>query len=635
MSRAADSSMRLPNWLVLNRNFVLLAFAYFIAAVGDNLNDLGQLKLLDALEGEESTRLRALMMFGLFLPYVLLGPVAGWCADRFSRKWTMIFADGLRAAIVVNFAVLIPWLLHQGAGHYTVMLTQATLGILAAFFSPARQAMLPTLVRPDQLVRANAMVSALAPIGAMLGFLAGGIIVDNFGGPVWNFRVNCGTYVVSALLVLSILQPRRHAAVRTPTASLLGPLVDGITYVRQHRRVGQMILLGALFWGAAGVVFACIPAVVRELVSTNYTDVGAFQALLTVGMIAGSVLMSMIGPALGVQAATLIGLSMAGGGLLLLAGAFQLRLSSVWAATSLIIVGLAGSVLLVTIMATLQRLVPDSRRGRVFGVSDMTTMGAMVLATGALGLTPIPNLDRYVAVILLVTALGLLLAAVLALRVYRRTAHHGPLVGLVWVVQRIYARMWCGARRDGPCTIPRTGPVILASNHTCGIDPMVILATSPYRLPAFVVEGKYYYTPIARWFMNLARCIPVRQAQPGAAFFRQSLRFLKEGGCLAIFPQGLFEEPGAMLPEAKRGVGWLALRSGATVIPCHISGTHHHANPFLAFLRPHRARIRYGKPIDLAAVGVDRHDRETADAASALIMQQVQALAPDQEDYAD
>lgn len=410
---------RMPNWLLQNRNFVLLWAAYFIAAAGDNLNDLGQLKLLEAMQGEESTRLMALMMFGLFVPYIVFGPLAGWFADRFSRKWTMISADVARAAVVINFGVLIPLLLKWGCGSFTVMLTQMSLGVLAAFFSPARQAMLPTLVRSDQLVRANGMIGAIAPIGAMIGFLVGGYIVESIGAQ-WNFRINGMTYCLSALLILAIIPPKQHRLGRAPHETVFGPLLEGFAYVRGHLRVAQMILLGALFWGAAGVVYSCVPAIVKELVSDSYADVGNYRALPAVGMVIGAIFMSTLGPWLGIQRAVLMGLGGAGAGLIVMAVAFAQHWSGGSVAACLVAVGVAGAMLLVTINATIQRLVPNTRRGRVFGVSDMTMMGAMVLATGSLGLTPIPNLDRYVPAILGLTAAGMLGAGGVAMWLYSR-----------------------------------------------------------------------------------------------------------------------------------------------------------------------------------------------------------------------
>lgn len=628
----ADADARKPAWLIANRNFVLLWAAYFIAAVGDNLNDLGQLDLMDAMEGEQSMRLMALMMFGLFLPYLLLGPVAGWCADRFSRKGTMIAADIARAAVVINFAVLIPLLRNWDFGAYTVMTTQMTLGVLAAFFSPARQALLPSLVRADQLVRANAMISALAPVGAMLGFTIGGFIVQ-YVSSVWNFRINGLTYMLSALLILCILPPRGH---HTPTksGSVWQPLADGFRYVRSHRRVWQMILLGGLFWGAAGVVYSSVPAIVKEVISTSYADVGLYRALPAIGMVIGAAGMTLIGPALGIRPAILSGLLITPAGLLLLTLAFFERWTGGFITFSLILVGFGGAILLVTINATLQRFVPNVTRGRVFGVSDMTTMGAMVLATGAIGLPQWTRIDDYVPWVLLATAAALLIAFVLATRIYRRECLHHPLQDVVWGLAAIYTKFWGRMQRLGPCTVPHTGPVIVAANHTSGFDGPAIVTACRHRMIGFVVDRKYYRAPIANWFMRLGECIDVDRENPTRSFYRHALERLNAGGCIGIFPEGTYVAPDEEQPVAREGVARLALRTGATVIPCHISGTHYDYNPFRALLRRHKVRIRFGQPVDLGGLRNQPHDRTVHRTATDRIMNAILALAPDAENHA-
>lgn len=406
--------------LFRNRNFWLLAFGYFISAVGDNFNDLGQLAMIDALESDKTVRLRALMLFGLFIPLVVLGPVAGFIADRFPRRAIMITADIGRALIVFNFAALIPWLRANDFGDYTVMLTQMSLGILLAFYSPSRQALLPTLVRQSNLVQANSGINALAPIGAMIGFLIGGWVVDNFG-PERNFLFNSICYGASAVLILCIHVPRSGqigSAEHPAPTGILEPLQQGLQYVRQHRRVAQVILLGMIFWATAGAVFACIPAIVLRLEpEASFSLIGTWQVLPAAGMIIGSVLMTIFGEKIGPRRSILLGLVIAGGSLALLAAAFELRFHQWVTMLILLFNGIAGATLVVTIMATLQRMVPNSRRGRIFGVSDMATMGAFTASVGFLALAPIENPDRYVTIFFATAALGMAITIIFALMV--------------------------------------------------------------------------------------------------------------------------------------------------------------------------------------------------------------------------
>ena len=145
--------------LLRNRNYVMLWAAYGISAMGDHLSEMAILNSQDAMNRPDVTRLQAIMTFVFMGPF-LLGPLTGWVADRLPRKWIMISADLIRMAIMINFALLMGWFAPLGS--WGPFLPLGLVGVFAAFFSPARSSMVPTLVRPDQLVSANAMINALA-----------------------------------------------------------------------------------------------------------------------------------------------------------------------------------------------------------------------------------------------------------------------------------------------------------------------------------------------------------------------------------------------------------------------------------------------------------------------------------------
>ena len=644
MSTTSSDDRRFPPWLVQNRNFVLLWAGYGIAAIGDHLSEMALLVERGALDTERSVRISALLSFGFFLPFVIFGPIAGWWADRFSRKVTMIIADVVRAGIVIGFVWAVPALSHafgEGAsGDYSIMLAVMALGLLAVFFSPARQAMLPTLIRPNQLVRANAMTSALGTIGGVLGYTIGGLIVAGAeaehatpefirNAVTLNYVLDAGTYIASAILVLLIFVPRASRITAPPAeAGVWQPLIEGFRYVGGHQRVWQMILLGSLFWGAAGIVIACVPDIVKEVFGGGYADIGVYRGIIIIGLAVGAAVLTVLGPALSLPLAVMIGLAGATFWLALLDVAYIFKLGRLLTGICLFGIGGAGAILLVTVISTIQRFVPNSRRGRVFGVSDTCTMGAMVLTSGLLGLPNIPHLDRYVPYLIGVCGLGFLVACAHGWRIYRRHDPHPTALSAVWYFVELYGRFWCGVKRDGACTIPQTGPVILACNHTSGVDPMAVYASYRHRIISFVVERKYYRAPLFGWFMRLVDCVPIDRDAPTPSSLRRCLRILHVGGCIGIFPQGTYVGAGEPDPPAKPGVGVLALRSGAMVIPCHISGARHADSPWLAYLLRHKMRIRYGRPVDLSDLGGDRRDPAAARAASERIMAAIDALAP-------
>jgi 1-acyl-sn-glycerol-3-phosphate acyltransferase len=168
--------------------------------------------------------------------------------------------------------------------------------------------------------------------------------------------------------------------------------------------------------------------------------------------------------------------------------------------------------------------------------------------------------------------------------------------------------------------------VIVAANHTCGIDPIMIIGTSPHRLVSYMVAREFYRKPLAKYFCDMVNCIPINRDSPGKEFLAACLRVLKHGGVLGVFPQGRFAVPGEPEPELKNGVGVIALRTGAPVIPVHISGAKYHDSPFAGYFLRHNVRIRYGKPVDLSRFAGRERDREAAQEASELVMQRIREL---------
>lgn len=193
-------------------------------------------------------------------------------------------------------------------------------------------------------------------------------------------------------------------------------------------------------------------------------------------------------------------------------------------------------------------------------------------------------------------------------------------------LNNLYCRSWFGLRREGPCTIPKTGAVILASNHTATIDPLLLIAASPDRYPSFLMALEYYRLPLVWRLFRMIECIPVDRQSRDPTAVRAALRHLQAGKVLGIFPEGGVPRPGE-IRRAKPGAGMLALRSGAVVIPAYISGTHYSARVAPPFFRPHQARVRFGQAIDLSEFAGTRDRRDAYQAAADRIMQAIRRLA--------
>ncbi|MBP7936728.1 MAG: MFS transporter [Phycisphaerae bacterium] len=621
--------------LFRNRGFMLLWAAYGISAMGDHISEMALLKKLGALEATNLTQLEALITFMFMLPFFVLGPFTGLLADRLPRRGIMIFADLVRAALMFNFAYLVTAFGRLGEAHgFTevgAFVPLLIVGIFAALFSPSRSALLPTLIRQDQLVRANAMTSGLGVISTMIAVLIGGYLADHYRAEV-SFHVDAGTFLASALLLALIRPPareiHRHHAGAGPAA-----LAEIIRYVRSHRRVIQLIVVAVVVWSCGGLVRSTMPAIVRDVFHRpNYTEISGFQARLGLGMLTGAIILTMLGGALRSEIAITWSLAGTAASIGLLAFSCFAPISATTAyhlgGAAVICSGIFATGVMASYNALMQRIVPNRLRGRLFGITDLVTMAGLLLATGLLGIPRWQNIDRWVGWILVAVALVVLATAIGSLTVRLRASPFHPKVAFWWNLNEFYCKWWFRLRRMGRCTVPAEGPVIVIANHTASNDPLLLIASVSHRVLGFVIAEEYHNIPLFGRLTHMIECVPVKRNGEDIAGTKAALRHLKAGKPLGVFIEGRIVRPGEQVAP-KEGAALFALRTGATVVPAFISGTRYDKGVAMAFVRRHHARVRFGKPIDLSPWQTAKPDKETLAALSTRFMQAIQELKPE------
>ena len=181
---------------------------------------------------------------------------------------------------------------------------------------------------------------------------------------------------------------------------------------------------------------------------------------------------------------------------------------------------------------------------------------------------------------------------------------------------------------EGRENIPRTGPVLLASNHLSFIDSFVIPLVAPRRV-VFLAKSEYFTGRgirglWMRWIFTALGAIPVqREGTLGAAqeALDSALEILNEGLAFAIYPEGTRSRDGRLY-RGRTGVAWLALTAACPVVPVALSGTQD-IQPVGSWVpRIRRMTVRFGEPLDFshlrgAKPGLAR--REATDAVMAAI----------------
>jgi 1-acyl-sn-glycerol-3-phosphate acyltransferase len=210
-----------------------------------------------------------------------------------------------------------------------------------------------------------------------------------------------------------------------------------------------------------------------------------------------------------------------------------------------------------------------------------------------------------------------------------RTAFPPPLApllyrGLLVPIRAALTRVF-DLTADGLEHLPASGPYIIAANHHNYLDGVVLAAAAPLPIAFIVMPRVYHATPLHPLFHRHIGSIPITLERPDVGGLRRALGALEDGGVVGIFPEGPFSVRGRLEPGLP-GVGLLALRSGATVVPAGIRGTYE-ALRGRRFYIPRRAplAVRFGPPRRFSADG-GRGNRDARTRVTARIMDDIAAL---------
>lgn len=185
---------------------------------------------------------------------------------------------------------------------------------------------------------------------------------------------------------------------------------------------------------------------------------------------------------------------------------------------------------------------------------------------------------------------------------HQRTRTYGVNIVVYWLVRspvQLFFWVYLRMSRLGREHIPRQGAAIVAANHRSFFDPFVIGTMA--RRPMYYVAKRELFEihPALSWLLSALGAFPVDRGHGDRDMIATAKELLARGELVLIFPEGTRTRPGP-LGRAKRGVGRLALETGAPVIPVAIHGTEAIRRGLR--LRPHKVRARAGRALQFPQV---------------------------------
>jgi len=300
------------------------------------------------------------------LPAILLNLFGGVVADKVDKRRLLMTTQIISSLVMFALATLVILDLHQV---WHLMAAAFLIGSVQAFDAPTRQAIFPSLIEPEDMMNAVALNSMVWQGTRVIGPAVGGIIIGTNLGVAPGFYAAFFGFLFMSLMVATLRVPPPR---RSQGFSVIQEMAQGINFVRRNTIFG--FLIGMTFFNSVfGMSYIFLfPVFARDIFDAGTSGLGFLNAATGIGALLGTILTASLG-------------NFQRKGWLLLGGAISFGIFLIiFAATSSVIgslplamviiffAGASTSMYMITVMSTLQALVPNELRGRVMGIYGMT-----------------------------------------------------------------------------------------------------------------------------------------------------------------------------------------------------------------------------------------------------------------------
>ena len=338
--------------ILRHKPFRTLWLAQFVSVFGDFLALFGVISLITFRWHGTALQVTTVTI-AYILPLAIIGPVAGVFVDHWNVKRLMIASDLIRAVLILMLVFV-----HDVTQISVIFLLMSA---VSSFFAPAQSVTLRTIVPPEGLLAANAMMTQAFYIVRLLSPAAAGALV------AWLTEKSCfyldvASFVFSAAMIsgLAILRPARPESEKT-VKSLTQDFLAGNKFIFTHAGLAFVFIAMAVAMFVLSSFSPLISIFIRDTLHAGTITFGAISAMVGVGMIVGTQFVTRLGPGHSKANVVLGGLFSMGVGAALL-GTFR---NSPMAALSTFTMGLAIAFVWIPAQTMSQQETPPAMVGRV------------------------------------------------------------------------------------------------------------------------------------------------------------------------------------------------------------------------------------------------------------------------------
>jgi len=563
--------------LLKSKKFGPFFSTQFLGAFNDNIFK-NTLMLMLAFGASEKIGIDPNLIINLaavlfILPFLLFSSIAGQLTDKYEKS-SLIRKIKLLEIVLMSIAAI--GLIFE---QYILLLALLFLmGAQSTFFGPAKYAILPQHLKPEQLVGGNALVEMGTFLSILLATITAGIIMQS------DHSLEITAISIVTLAVLGYFSSRTIPYAAPSDSSLkisyniFKTTSSLLSRVRETRSIFLAVMAISWFWFLGASYLTQFPVFAKETLNGDTSLVTLLLAVFSLGIGLGSMMCEKLSGEhveLGIVPLGALGMSLFGIDLYfsiphqfesIVSWSIFLETAGNW---KLLIdiagIGISGGVFIVPLYAFIQEKSDTEFLARTIAVINI--MNAIFLVgSGLAGMMFLGIMDLDIGDFFLVLSI---MNIVICCYVFYQVDEF-VIRFMIWILSNTIYRV----QETDLHHIPREGPAVLVCNHVSFVDA-VLIAGSCRRPIRFVMDHNIFKSIALGWFFKAIKAIPIAPSHQNKDIYAQAFDSisdaLKNDELVCIFPEGKITQHGD-INTFKGGIEKIIERDSVDVVPLALQG---------------------------------------------------------------